>query len=77
MFRVLLTPKKIGMARRIFGTVPRLPVLGLPPGDSLDTPKILSTGATLHVGPIRLNVEDWECRADFFSACKWGLRPKP
>ena len=34
-----------------------------PPGGSLGTPKILSTGATLHVGPIRLHVENWECRA--------------
>ena len=31
----------------------RLPVPRLPPGGSLGTPKILSTGATLHVGPIR------------------------
>ena len=37
--------------------MPRLPVLRLPPGGSLGTPKILSTGATLHVGPIRLHVE--------------------
>ena len=55
--------KKIGTARQIFGTVPRLPVPRLPPGGSLGTPKILSTGATLHVGPIRLHVENWECRA--------------
>ena len=55
------------------------------PDGSLGTPKILSTGATLHLGPIRLHVENWECRAlkssaqcqkfgvpcDFFSACKW------
>ena len=40
----------------------RLPVPRLPPGGSLGTPKILSTGATLHVGPIRLHVENWECR---------------
>ena len=53
MFQVLSTPKKIGMACQIFGTVPRLPVPRLPPGGSLGTPKILSTGATLHVGPIR------------------------
>ena len=33
------------------------------PGGSLGTPKILSTGATLHLGPIRLPVENWECRA--------------
>ena len=79
--------KQIGMARQIFGTVARLPVPRLPPGGGLGTPKILSTGATLHLGPIRLHVEDWECRAlkssarcqnlacraDFFSACKWGL----
>ena len=30
---------------------------------SLGTPKIFSTGATLHLGPIRLHVENWECRA--------------
>ena len=35
----------------------------LPPGGSLGTPKILSTGAKLHLAPIRLNVENWECRA--------------
>ena len=71
----------------MFGTVPRLPVPNLPPGGSLGTPKILSTGATLHLGPKRLHVENWECRAlkslaqcqkfgvpcRFFSACKWGL----
>ena len=50
--------KKLGTARQVFGTAPRLP-----PGGSLDTPEILSTGATLHVGPIRLHVENWECRA--------------
>ena len=57
--------------------MPRLPVPRLPPGGSLGTPKILSTGATLHLGPIRLEVENWECRADFFSACKWGLNKPP
>ena len=45
--------KKIGTARQIFGTVPRLPL-----GGSLDTSKILSTGATLLVGPIRLHVKN-------------------
>ena len=55
--------KKFGTASQIFGTAPRLPVPRLPPGGSLGTPKILSTGATLHVGPIRLHVENWECRA--------------
>ena len=25
--------------------------------------QILGTGATLHLGPIRLHVENWECRA--------------
>ena len=44
--------QKIGTARQIFGTVPRLPVPRLPPGGSLGTPKILSTGATLHLRPI-------------------------
>ena len=51
------------MVRQIFGTVPRLPVPRLPLGGSLGTPKILSTGATLHLGLIRLHVENWECRA--------------
>ena len=55
--------KKIGTARQIFGTEPRLPVPRLPPEGSLGTPKILSPGATLHVGPIRLYVANWECRA--------------
>ena len=50
--------KKIGTARQIFGIVPRLP-----PGGSPGTPKILITGATLHLGLIRLHVENWECRA--------------
>ena len=54
---------------------------------SLGTPKILSSGATLHLGPIRLHVENWKCDAikssaqcqkfgatcRFFSACKWSL----
>ena len=75
------------MAHQIFATVPRLPVPRLPPGGSLSTPKILSTGATLHLGPIHLHIENWECwanrhhsaknlacRADFFSACKWGFK---
>ena len=48
---------------QIFGTVPCLPVPRLPPRGSLGTPKILSTGATLHLGPISLHVENWECRA--------------
>ena len=39
-----------------FGTVPRLPVPRLPPGGSLGTPKILGTGATLHLGATRLHV---------------------
>ena len=46
-----------------FRTVPRLPVPRLPPGGSLGTPKILGTGAILHLGPIRLHVENLECRA--------------
>ena len=50
-------------ARQIVGTVPSLPVARLPPGGSLGIPKILSTGATLHLVPIRLVVENWECRA--------------
>ena len=61
--------------------MPHLPVPRLPPGGSL------GIGATLHVGPIRLHIENLECRAlksshgaknlacsaDFFSACKWGF----
>ena len=57
------------------------------PGGGLGTPKILSSGATLHLGPIRLHVENWKCDAikssaqcqkfgatcRFFSACKWSL----
>ena len=66
-FWVPLTPftrtKKIGTTRQIFGIVPRLPMPRLPPGGSLRTPKSLSTGATLHLGPIRLHVENWECCA--------------
>ena len=72
-----------------FGTVPRLPVPRLPPGGSLGTPNILGTGATLHLGPIRLHFENWGCRAlkslarcqtfgepcRFFSSCKWGFKP--
>ena len=75
-------------ARQIFGTVPCLRVPRLPLEGSLGTPKILSTGTTLHLGPIRLHVrklgvpcpkivstvpKNLACRADFFSACKWGL----
>ena len=66
---------------------PRLPPGGSLGRLSLGTPKILSTGATLHFEPIRLHVENLECRAlnlrhgaknlvchvDFFSTCKWGL----
>ena len=66
---------KIGTARQIFGNIARLPVPRLPPGGSLSTPKILSTGATLHLGPLRLHVKNWECRALKSSAqCqKFGL----
>ena len=56
------------MAREIFGTMPCLPVPRLPLGGSLSTLKILSTGATLHLGPICLHVENWECRALKLSA---------
>ena len=35
----------------------RLPVPRLLPGGSLGNPKILSTGTTSYVGPIRLHVE--------------------
>ena len=80
--------KKSAQHAKIFGTVRHLPVPRPPPGGSLGTPKILSTGATLHLGPIRLHVENCECRAfkssarcqkfglpcRFFSACKRGLR---
>ena len=68
--------------------MPRLPVPRLPLGGSLGTPKILSTGARLHLGPIHLHVKNWECRAlkssawcqkfgvpyRFFSAGKWGFK---
>ena len=68
--------------------MPRLPVPRLPSGGSLGTPKILSTGARLHLGPIHLHVKNWECRAlklsawcqkfgvpyRFFSAGKWGFK---
>ena len=57
-FKPHLHVLKISMARQIFGTVPRLPVPRLPPGGSLGTPKILSTGATLHLEPIPLHVEN-------------------
>ena len=42
-----------------------LPVPRLPPRSSLGTPKILSTGATLHLGPIRLHGKKFgvPCRA--------------
>ena len=67
--------------------MPRLPVPRLPPGGSLGTPKILGTGATLHLVPLCLHVNNWGCRAlkssaryqkfgvpcPIFSACKWGL----
>ena len=69
------------------GTVPRLPVPRLPHGGSPGTPNILGTGATFHLGPLRLHVENLECRAQnwsarcqkcamwcqFFNACKWGF----
>ena len=62
--------------------MPRLPVPRLPPGGSLGslgTPNILSTGATLDLGPIRLHVENWECRALKSPArCqKFGVRAVP
>ena len=51
-------------------------MLRLPLGGSLGTPEILSTGATLHLGPICLHgAKNLACRADFFSACKWGFNP--
>ena len=43
--------------KRIFGTVPRLPVPRLPPAGSLGSPKIVGNGATLHLGLIRLHVK--------------------
>ena len=45
------------------GSVSHLPVPRQPPGGSLGTPKFLITVATLHLGPIRLHVENWECCA--------------
>ena len=59
--------KKISRACQIFGSVRRLPVPRLPPEGSVGTPKILSPGATLHLGPIRLHVKNWECHADFLA----------
>ena len=50
------------------GMVPRLPVPRLPPGGSLGTPNILGTGAAYHLGPLRLHVENLECRAQKWSA---------
>ena len=50
-------------APRLPMPMPRLPMPRLPLGGSLITPKSFSTGATLHVGPIRLHVGNWECRA--------------
>ena len=38
------------------GTVPRLLVPRLPPGGCLGTLRILGTGATFHLGPLRLQV---------------------
>ena len=55
--------KTIGTACQISGSVPHLPVPRQPPGGSLGTPKFLITVATLHLGPIRLHVENWECCA--------------
>ena len=53
----------------------------VPAGGSLSTPRILGTGATFHLGLLRLHMENLECRAQkcavpcrFFSVCKWGLR---
>ena len=86
--------KRPGTARKSIytnvnpGTVTRLPVSRLPPGGSIGTPRILCTGATFHLGPLRLHVENLECCAQkwaarcqkcalpcrFFSACKWGSR---
>ena len=59
----IYTCYKISTARQIFDTVPCLPMPRLLPGDSLGTPEILSTGATLHLGPIHLHVENRECRS--------------
>ena len=56
-------------------------------GGCLGTPKILGTGNTLHLGPIFLHVQNWECHTlkssawcqkfgvpcRFFSACKWSF----
>ena len=51
--------KRSALHAKFLAPVPRLPVPRLAPGGSLGTPKILSTGATLHVGPIPLQVENW------------------
>jgi len=55
--------KKIGTAHQIFGSVPHLPMPRQPPGGSLGTPIFFSTVATLHLGPIRLHVKNWEYHA--------------
>ena len=60
-FMVKITTKRPGTAPESFhtneflDTVPCLPVPRLPPEGSLGTPKILATGATLRLRPIRLH----------------------
>ena len=52
--------KRLGTAREMH----RLPV----PGGSLGTQKILGIGATIHLGPLRLHVENLESSAQKWSA---------
>ena len=55
-----LRPTGLKRHGRVFpGTVPRLPVPRIPPGGSLGTPNILGTGATFHLGALRLHVVTW------------------
>ncbi len=51
-----------------------LPVQRLPPEGSLGTPKKLGTGATFFLGPVRLHVDNWECRAQ---NCRHGAKNLP
>ena len=52
------------LARQVFGSLCLVcPCRDYLPEVNLGTRKILSTGATLHLGPIYLHVENWECHA--------------